>query len=57
MNDVTEDMFEEFMKTVRDKDYSGDQLPSCAKYAFLLFCHQKRQEIFGPPKREFVDFT
>jgi len=57
MNDVNEEIFNEFLSTIEGKDFSGGQLPACAKYAFLLFCHQKRQEIFGPPKREFIDFT
>ena len=57
MNDTTEDMFEEFMKTVGGKDYSGNQLPSCAKYAFLLFCHQKRCEFVGPMPMTLIDLT
>ena len=57
MNDVNEEIFNEFSSTIEGKDFSSGQLPACAKYAFLLFCYQKRCEFVGPMPMTLIDLT
>ena len=57
MNEVNEELFNEFLSTIEGKDFSGGQLPACAKYAFLLFCYQKRCEFVGPMPMTLIDLT
>ena len=57
MNEINEEIFNEFLSTVEGKDFSGGQLPMVARYAFELFCHQKRCEFVGPMPMTLIDLT
>ena len=57
MIEINEEIFNEFMSTIEGKDYAGGQLPRVARYAFELFCHQKRCEFVGPMPMTLVDLT
>lgn len=57
MNEINEEIVNEFLSTIEGKDFSGGQLPQCARYAFELFCHQKRCEFVGPMPMTLIDLT
>ncbi len=57
MIEINEEIFDEFMSTIEGKDYAGGQLPRVARYAFELYCHQKRCEFVGPMPMTLIDLT